>query len=71
MKSIISKDSKNPVKIMKNEVSLLQKVKSPNIVKIYDVKKNKDGDYFIFLEYCESDLKKEIERKYSGGNYLE
>ena len=49
VKVIKVKQSKTPLKILKAEVFLLQRVQSHHIVKFYDVKKNNDGDHFIFL----------------------
>lgn len=40
-----------------NEITILQKLQHPNIVKIYDVIYSKpENSYYISMEYCEQDL---------------
>jgi len=51
VKSIMLKDNAKNAKLLKSEISLLQRVKHPNIVQVVDVVE--DGDYMhIVMEQC-------------------
>lgn len=61
-------NSDKMIKLIKREISNLQKLDSKHIVKLYDVSRTPNNLY-MFLEYCmDGDLKEYLKKK--KGNFL-